>query len=60
MRLTGDVIRRVIDLLQDEEYIAVSDTIEVAKGRYYMPKGFRKLVKLLRRYAKWQKKSLLK
>ena len=56
------MLKNIIDLLQIDEFIEESYNIQVAKGLYAMPKGFKETYKqkkreqvLKKRLKQWQK-----
>ena len=56
------MLKNIIDLLQIEDFIEESYNIQVAKGLYAMPKGFKETYKqkkreqvLKKRLKQWQK-----
>lgn len=60
MRLTPDIFTSTIRLLNADKHTGVGESIELAKGKYYLPNSARKLYKLLKRELSWQKKLVSK
>lgn len=57
MRLTPEIIKSTLELLNIGDHKGVGHCVEIAKGRHYLPDSVNKLLKLLRRELRWQKKS---
>jgi hypothetical protein len=58
------MLKNIIDLLQIDDFIEESYNIQVAKGLYAMPKGFKETYKqkkreqvLKKRLKQWQKRQ---
>jgi hypothetical protein len=58
------MLKNIIDLLQIDDFIEESYNIQVAKGLYAMPKGFKETYKqkkreqvLKKRLKQWQKNT---
>ena len=58
------MLKNIIDLLQLDDFLEESYNIQVAKGLYAMPKGFKEAYKqkkreqvLKKRLKQWQKKE---
>ena len=59
------MLKNIIDLLQIDDFLEESYNIQVAKGLYAMPKGFKEAYKqkkreqvLKKRLKQWQKNEL--
>ena len=39
-----------------DEHYGVSETVEIAKGKYAYPKTFKQAIEKIKRVFKWQKK----
>ena len=59
------MLKNIIDLLQLDDFLEESYNIQVAKGLYAMPKGFKEAYKqkkreqvLKKRLKQWQKNEL--
>lgn len=50
------MIKNIIQLLNEAEYLGVSDTIEIAKGKYALPNGWKDVWYKIKRYS-WQTKQ---
>jgi len=48
------MIANIINLLQQDDFIGVSENLEIAKGKYELPKTFKGLRKKIRR--QWLKR----
>lgn len=48
------MLKNIIQLLQLHEHYAVSENIEIAKGKNELPKSFKKAIPQLKRLIKWQ------
>lgn len=48
------MLKNIIELLQLHEHYAQSENIEIAKGKYELPKTFKKAKNQLKRKIKWQ------
>lgn len=51
------MLKNIIQLLQLNEHYGVSENIEIAKGKYELPKSFKKNKIQLKRSIKWQLKK---
>jgi|TARA_R110000868_G_scaffold90316_2_gene250794 hypothetical protein len=49
------MIKNILDLLVTSEYINVSDTVEIAKGKYELPTTWKGLWYKIKRMS-WRKK----
>ena len=47
-------ISYLVDVLQSEDWVGVSENVEIAKGKYALPRNWIEGVKLIKR--EWQKK----
>jgi len=52
--MTKGYIGYLVDLLQSEDWIGVSENVEIAKGKYALPRNWSEGVKLIKR--QWQSK----
>jgi glutathionylspermidine synthase len=50
------MIKNVMDMLSLSNYYAVSEEVEIAKGRYKIPKTFLEMVKQSWREQRWKRK----
>ena len=51
------MIATIIQLLQLNDYYGVSETIDIAKGKYELPKSLKQGIKQIKRDLKWQKQK---
>jgi hypothetical protein len=49
------MLKNILQLLQLHEHYGVSENIEIAKGKYELPKTFKKGAKQIKRFIQWQK-----
>jgi hypothetical protein len=52
--MTKGYIGYLVDLLQSEDWIGVSDNVEIAKGKYHIPSNWQDTKKIIRR--RWLKR----
>lgn len=50
------MIKRILDILTSDDWYNVSETIEIAKGKYAYPKTFKQAIHKIKRVSKWQKR----
>ena len=50
------MIKNIIDLLSIDSFYATDETIEIAKGKYKIPKTFKEMVKQIKREQLWKRK----
>lgn len=50
------MIKNIIDMLGIDNFHATHETIEIAKGKYKMPKTFMEMVKQIKREQLWKRK----
>jgi len=50
------MIKNIIDMLGTSKFHAESEAIEIAKGRYAIPKTFKQMVKQIVREQLWKRK----
>lgn len=50
------MIANLIDLLNTNEFYGVSENVEIAKGKYKLPTGWKDVWYKIKRHA-WQKKE---
>lgn len=50
------MIALIIDLLKMDEFYAVSEEVEIAKGKYKVPQTVKEGIKQVKRKAQWQRK----
>lgn len=51
------MIKNIIDMLSVSKFHAESENIEIAKGRYKIPKTFKQMVKQTIREQLWKRKQ---
>lgn len=51
------MIKQIIDMLNALEHYGVSETVEIAKGKYELPTTIKKGWNQIKRNYKWQKTS---
>lgn len=51
------MIKNIIDMLSVSKFHAKSENIEIAKGRYKIPKTFKQMVKQTIREQLWKRKQ---
>jgi hypothetical protein len=51
------MIKELITLLKANNYYAVSESIEIAKGKYKAPETIKEGIKQAKRKIQWQKKK---
>jgi hypothetical protein len=51
------MIKVILDLLTSQNHYAQSEEIEIAKGKYELPKTFKKGFNQIKRNWKWQSKK---
>jgi len=51
------MIKNIIDMLGTSKFHATSEAIEIAKGRYKIPKTFKEMVKQIVREQLWKRKQ---
>jgi hypothetical protein len=51
------MIKNIIDMLGISKFYATSESIEIAKGRYKIPKTFKEMVKQIVREQLWKRKQ---
>ena len=44
------MIKLITDLLALDDFYGVSESIDIAKGKYQLPKGFKGIIKKVKRY----------
>lgn len=44
----------ILDMLEMDEFYNLTEEIEIAKGKYKIPKGFKEVVNKAIRKGKWQ------
>lgn len=52
------MIRDIIDLLNTSEFYGVSDNIEIAKGKYEIPTGWKDSFNKIKRHSKTKKEEM--
>jgi len=50
------MIKNIIDMLGTSKFHATSEVIEIAKGKYKIPKTFKEMVKQIVREQLWKRK----
>jgi hypothetical protein len=50
------MIKNILDMLSTSKFHAESEVIEIAKGRYKIPKTFKEMVKQIVREQLWKRK----
>lgn len=51
------MIKNIIDMLGVDSFHASHETIEIAKGKYKIPKTFKEMVKQIKREQLWKRKQ---
>ena len=51
------MLKNIIDLLNNNNFYAESELIEIAKGKYKAPEGLKEMYKNAKRRIKWQLKK---
>jgi hypothetical protein len=51
------MIQNILNLLQFDEFYGKSENIEIAKGKYELPKSVKHAIKQGKRKALWQKQK---
>jgi len=47
--MTSNIIKMIIELIQSDDWFGISENMEIAKGKYKLPKNFIEKNKLKRR-----------
>ncbi len=50
------MIKNILDMLRLQEHYGVSENIEIAKGKYEIPKTIKQVLEKIKRERKWQRK----
>ena len=51
------MIKQILQLLSANEHYAQTENIEIAKGKYQIPKDFKTGFRQIKRHLKWLKKK---
>lgn len=52
------MIQNILDLLNTNDYYGVSENIEIAKGKYQLPKGWKDSLYKIKRHRKSKKEVI--
>lgn len=58
MILPDTFLRSTLDLLASGDHYGVSESVEIAKGKWYLPNTFKGAIKQFKRQLQWERKSI--